>query len=136
MRTRPPFTTFASSRFVQREAVLEALRRAAARVGASCPQVLSIWLFGSFAHGTPTPRSDADLLVVVADAADRARVEDCCGALSLEVPVPVDLFVQPRAQVEASRAAGRGLAATALRHAVLLWPRDSAAEAAERPAGR
>ncbi len=118
---QPPFTTYAASRFVNRDAVLAELRQAAAQAGARCPGVQAILLFGSFAHGTPTPRSDADLLVVVGEEVDRRQVYDCCLAAFMSSPVPVDLFVQTWAEIEASQAEGRGLAASALRHALRLF---------------
>lgn len=117
---QPPFTSYAASRFINREVVLTELRQAAERAGAQCPGVEAIFLFGSFAHGTPTPRSDADLLVVIHEDADRWQVYDCCLTVFTHCPVPVDLFVLTRPEVEASCAAGRGLAAAALRHAVRL----------------
>lgn len=117
---QPPFTNYAVSRFIDREAVLAELRQAAERAGAQCPGIKAIYLFGSFAHGTPTPRSDADLLVVIREDVDRRQVYDCCLAVFMHCPVPVDLFVLTRPEIEASRAAGRGLAAAALRHALRL----------------
>jgi HEPN domain-containing protein/predicted nucleotidyltransferase len=115
-----PLTGYAASRFVDREVVLAEFRLAAERAGAQCLGVKGIILFGSFAYGMPTPRSDADLLVVIREDADRQQVYDCCLAVLMSCPVPVDLFVLTRPEVEASRAAGRGLAATALQHALRL----------------
>jgi len=62
------------------------------------------------------------VLVVADEEADRRDVYDCCSAVFLDVPVPVDLFVQLQSEAEASRAAGRGLAAAALRHSLTLYP--------------
>jgi predicted nucleotidyltransferase len=121
LTTQPPFSTFAASSFVNREAVVAALRQAAARAAQQRPGVHAVYLFGSFAHGTPTPRSDADVLVV-AEAADLGPLYDCCLSAFLDAPVPVDLFVRRPAEVEAGRAAGQGLIAAALEHALLLYP--------------
>lgn len=117
---QPPFTTSAASRFINRDAVVTALRELAHEAARRCPGVDAIYLFGSFAHGTPTPRSDADVLVAIHDAADRDRVRACCLDVFLRLPVPVELFVQTWSEIEESRQADRGLAATALRHAVRL----------------
>jgi predicted nucleotidyltransferase len=106
-------------RFLDREAALAAIQAAAAR-GATFPGVLAIYLFGSFAYGVPTPRSDADLLVVIADDADRERVRDCCLEAFRTVPVPVDLFVWTDSEVARSLSSGRGLPATVLRQAIRL----------------
>jgi predicted nucleotidyltransferase len=124
LSTRPQFTSFAASRFLDRDAVLAALDRSAARAGADCPNVVAIYLFGSFVNGTPTPRSDADLLVLTTDDAEPTRVYDCCSSAFLDSPVPVDLFVQTCSQAAATCAAGRGVAATALRDGLLLYTND------------
>lgn len=110
----------AGVRFLDREAALAAIQAAAARA-AACPGVLAIYLFGSFASGVPTPRSDADLLVGIADDADRERVRDCCLEAFRTLPVPVDLFVSTDSKVARSLSSGRGLPATVLHEA--LWLR-------------
>jgi predicted nucleotidyltransferase len=73
-------------------------------------------LFGSLANGTATPRSDADLLVVV-DSSDqgepRDRVPELLRALA-PLPCPVDLFVLTRAEVERARAGDSPLVRVAL----------------------
>ncbi len=108
-----------SVRFLDRESVLAALREAAREAG-RCPGVRAIYLFGSFASGIPTPRSDADLLVVIADGADREAARACCEEAFQELPVPVELFVWSEAEVAASAASGRGLAANVLPRAIRL----------------
>ncbi|WP_448574852.1 nucleotidyltransferase domain-containing protein [Thermomicrobium sp.] len=106
-------------RFLDRESVLAALWEAAREAG-RCPGVRAIYLFGSFAGGIPTPRSDADLLVVVVDGADREAARACCEEAFQNLPVPVDLFVWSEEEVAASVASGRGLAANVLPQAVRL----------------
>jgi predicted nucleotidyltransferase len=62
-------------------------------------------LFGSLARGTPTPRSDADVLVVIETSEHeqpRDRVPDLLRAMS-PVPCPVDLFVVTRGEFERAR---------------------------------
>ena len=52
-------------------------------------------LFGSFTTGIPTPRSDADLLVVV-DASEHAQMRDRVPAVlaaMAPLPCPIDLVV-------------------------------------------
>jgi predicted nucleotidyltransferase len=90
------FTTFASSRFVDREAVISTLRTVAQRLKGQHAEIRAIHLFGSFATGTATPRSDADVVVEVicgADAALRERVAEAARSAFLEAPVPVEFFV-------------------------------------------
>jgi len=112
------FTTFASSRFVDRQAVVEALRRCAERLRAEEEGVVAVHLFGSFADGTATPRSDADVVIEVADdtPAFRERIWEKGAVLFLEAPVPVDLFV-----ISSERMAqGRGVAGAVARQGVRL----------------
>ncbi|MFQ5658454.1 MAG: nucleotidyltransferase domain-containing protein [Candidatus Methylomirabilales bacterium] len=77
-----------AERIVQLKA---AARRAAERLCTVCRVVL----FGSFVSGIPTPRSDADLLVVVETSPHlqpRDRVPEVLRALG-PLPCPIDLFV-------------------------------------------
>jgi predicted nucleotidyltransferase len=89
------FTTFASSRFVDQAAVVKALCNYARQLKAQCADVVAIYLFGSFATGTATPRSDADIIVEInnADLYLRQKVRDAAMDVFLTAPVPVDLFV-------------------------------------------
>ena len=89
------FTTFASSRFINHEAVRASLRRCAQRLRATHPDVRAVYLFGSFATGRATPHSDADIVVEIApgDPESQRQVHDTARTLLLEAPVPVDLFV-------------------------------------------
>jgi predicted nucleotidyltransferase len=68
-------------------------------------------LFGSLTTGIPTPRSDADLLIVV-DTADhpemRDRIPAMLAALS-PLPCPIDLFVLTAEEVERARTCGDAL---------------------------
>lgn len=91
------FTTFASSRFVDREAVLASLRTLAERLKEKRRGIRGVHLFGSFAAGTATPRSDADVVIEVVpglDHADRRDLADAAQSAFLTAPVPVDLFVR------------------------------------------
>ena len=66
------------------------------------PSIRRIILFGSLVAGTPTPRSDADVLIVL-DTSDRAesrdRVPDLLAAMS-PLPCPIDLFVLTKDEFE------------------------------------
>ncbi len=119
---RKPFTTYASSRFVDPEAVREALRACAERLLERRPEVEAVHLFGSFASGRATPRSDADILVEIEDRSaslqDDIRTE--AAGLFLEAPVPVDLFVMTSAALAENRRQGRGIAGAVAREGVPL----------------
>lgn len=119
---RKPFTTYASSRFVDPDAVREALRACAERVLERRPEVEAVHLFGSFASGRATPRSDADILVEIEDRSaslqENIRME--AAGLFLEAPVPVDLFVMTSTALAQGRSRGRGIAGAVAREGVVL----------------
>lgn len=104
---RSVFTNFASSRFVDQTAVIEALHKCTQELKARCTEVVAVYLFGSFATGTATPRSDADIVVEVcsADSSLQQQVWKTAMTVFLESPVPVDLFVISSAEL----AEGRGV---------------------------
>lgn len=54
--------------WLDRERLLQALEEKAAELLATFPEVLAVVLFGSLARGEATPRSDADLLLLVGEA--------------------------------------------------------------------
>jgi predicted nucleotidyltransferase len=105
---RSVFTTFASSRFVDQAEVIEALRPYAQRLKAQFDEVAAVYLFGSFATGTATPRSDADIVVEISsgDAYLRKQVWEAAMGIFMDAPVPVDLFVMSSVEL----AEGRGVA--------------------------
>ena len=85
----------AGATYLDKDRRIEDLREAARRAQKRVPTLGRVILFGSLVSGTPTPRSDADLLIVVARsqharAAD--RVPELLRAMS-PLPCPVDLFV-------------------------------------------
>jgi len=84
------FTTFATSRFINSESVIKKLRECALRLVGEHVGVVAVHLFGSFAAGLATPRSDADIVIETdkkhPDLADMAR------RVFEEAPVPVELF--------------------------------------------
>lgn len=99
------FTTSASSRFVDRDAVVERLTELARSLRKECREVRSVLLFGSFAEGTATPHSDADVVVEVGQLSTEAhqRLEDRASRHFLQAPVPVDLFVLDGPRLEEKR---------------------------------
>jgi len=75
------------------------------------PAIRRIILFGSLVTGSATPRSDADILVVLEDSSHdqpRDRVPEVLRALS-PLPCPLDLFVLTSAEVERYQAEGSPL---------------------------
>jgi predicted nucleotidyltransferase len=112
------FTNFATSRFVDREAVVEQVRRLARCLAAEHPEIASIHLFGSFATSRATPRSDADIAVVVKAEVPEIRRQLRRAAFErfLEAPVAVDLFILTPEQA----AGDRGVAGAVRREGVRL----------------
>lgn len=112
------FTTFASSRFLDKQAVLRELRRAAQRLKEAHSDIVAVTLFGSFAVGVPTPRSDADILIEVSGSLSRAERLEAAGEYARafqSAGVPVDVLVGASSEIAAGIRDGRGLAATARR---------------------
>jgi predicted nucleotidyltransferase len=69
------------------------LRRCAVNLKNSNPNVLRVILFGSLVHGNYGPRSDADLLIILASD-ERRRIDRIPELLHIfsDVAVPVDVF--------------------------------------------
>ena len=63
MRTRS--SSSCGVAFLDRHAAIAEVRATVAQLLARRPDVREAWLFGSLARGNATPRSDADLLIVV-----------------------------------------------------------------------
>ena len=91
----------AGATWLDRAERIEQLRAAARRAAQHLPEIRRVVLFGSLATGTATPRSDADLLVVLDDSRlePRDRIPPVLAAFS-PLPCPLDLFVFTVAEVE------------------------------------
>jgi len=86
-KTQSIFTNFASSRFLNRDQVMRQLQATVEELRSHRRDVERIYLFGSFASGVPTPRSDLDLIIV-----SEASSEDFLPYF-LSLPIPVDIHV-------------------------------------------
>ncbi len=86
------------------------------------PSIERVVLFGSMVAGIPTPRSDADLLIILIDSPDsRAdRIPGVLRALS-PLPCPVDLFVLTADEFERAREEQDPLVREALAHGLDLF---------------
>ena len=98
---------------------IEELRAAAMRARVRHVGIERVILFGSLVAGTPTPRSDADLLVVVRtnDAPPRDRVPVLLAAFS-PLPCPLDLFVLTADEFARAQAEAQPLVREALAHGI------------------
>ncbi len=85
-------------RFLNRELVLEELRRATEEARARHPEIARVLLFGSLARGNYTADSDADLIVVVrrefGGVLERARYQIHSAA------IPTDTLVYSESEFE------------------------------------
>jgi uncharacterized protein len=92
---REKSSSSAGATYLDRSARLAELRRAAGRAQKRVPGIRQVILFGSLASGKPTPRSDADVLVILDHSPHehpRDRVPETLRAFS-PLPCPIDLFV-------------------------------------------
>src|SRR5262249_11728849 len=106
----------AGATYLDRARRIDELRSAAARAQRKEPTIRRVILFGSLVSGIPTPRSDADLLVIVERSPHdepRDRVPEVLRALS-PLPCPVDLFVLTSDELERFRAEGSPFVRVAL----------------------
>lgn len=103
--------------------MIRELQGAALRLKSAYPAVLSVTLFGSFAVGVPTPRSDADILVEVEGPLTRAQRREAASSYAdhfQDVSVPVEVFVCSSVELATSMEAGGGVAAVARRTGIRL----------------
>lgn len=116
-----PFITFAVTRFVERPAVIESLRECARTLKERIPSA-EVCLFGSYAAGTPTPRSDADIAIIIPDdhPFSHGVVKEAAETAFLAAPVPAEVFVLSRSAFEEGRKQGRGLAGAVAKNGLSL----------------
>jgi predicted nucleotidyltransferase len=110
--------------YLDRERRIEELRASACRLADKMPGTRRVVLFGSLVAGIPTPRSDADLLVVVDTSVHREprdRVPEVLQALR-PLPCPVDVFVLTGQELERYASDGDPLLREALSHGRDLLP--------------
>lgn len=117
IRMRAPFTSFACSRFVDPKAVVECLRALASRLKESFPQVKAVYLFGSFASGTATPRSDADIAVeaISEDRALLGKIHETAFRIFSEAPVPAEIFLLSSARIQSGNGIERAIRTRGIR---------------------
>jgi DNA polymerase sigma len=113
--THSKYTTFAVSRFLNREPVINELKVAVRILKKRRPDIQAVYLFGSYASGIPGPKSDADLIIV----AEESSMDDIQAAL-LDVSVPVDRYLLKPAAFQQKAPSGKGIAAVAKRSGIKL----------------
>jgi predicted nucleotidyltransferase len=112
--------TSAGATYLDKARRIDDLRQAARRAQARMPSIQRMILFGSLASGTPTPRSDGDILAVVDASSDREsrdRLPDLLRAMS-PLPCPVDLRVLTEDELQRGQQEADPLVREALAHGI------------------
>lgn len=96
------FSTSSGAVFLDRAKAIDEVREAVRRLVALRSGIAAVWLFGSLARGDATPRSDADLLIVL-DHDDRRAIDRPPEFMRLlaDLRRPVDVIVVTRDEWDA-----------------------------------
>lgn len=105
--------------WLDRAAVLEALRREVQVLARVRPEIQRVVLFGSLATGSAVPGSDADLLIVLRSA-DRPFLDRIPLYTPEGCPVGVDVFPYTQDEIERMLAGGNAFVRQALNEGVEL----------------
>jgi predicted nucleotidyltransferase len=112
-------------RYLDRKKVLAELRGVAADLAAARPEVQEVRLFGSLAREEPNPYADADLLIIL-DASDLPYRDRAPVYKPARSPVPLDLIVCTRAELEREVSACDPFIERILAESVTLYLREAA----------
>ena len=112
-------------RSLDRDATIADLRRLAGEIGAAHPEITEIRLFGSLARDERNPYADADLLIVIESCEDSPRDRGPRYRPDRS-PVPLDLTVCTRAELDREVAAGNAFVLRALEESIPLYGRAQA----------
>ena len=116
------FSTTSAARFVNIDVVTAALKEQAEALAARDADVQSIVLFGSMVRGDASPRSDADLMILLRSGEGRwlDRVPTYGRAFE-GLGLDVDVFPVTREERQLGLESGTGFAQEILRTHELLW---------------
>ena len=115
MKTPGVFINFASSCFLNRDRVIVEVQAAVEALTSDRNDVKKIYLFGSFASGVPTPKSDIDLLIVAEAPAE------VLFPYFASLPVPVDIHVMTPEGFSKRKNTGKGIVREALNKGLRLY---------------
>jgi predicted nucleotidyltransferase len=98
------------AKFLNRNSVIEKLRKIAVRTASRDKNIKKIVLFGSLASDTHTGTSDADLLIILKESSHRMldRIPDLMLHF-VKAPVPVDIIAYTENEVDAIPFAQRAI---------------------------
>ncbi len=94
-------------RFIDERLVAEGFKKIALRLAQKNKNVEAVYLFGSYSSGNAGIHSDADILVIIGQ--DARKRQDRLDEFILEFsdgPVPADVLVATRAELESALAQG------------------------------
>jgi predicted nucleotidyltransferase len=97
-----PFITFARTRYIAKEKVIKILRKIAEEVASAHPEVVDIILFGSLARGDCSPRSDADILIILSSTKHKRMMDRIPKFLEYfrKSLVPVDIIPYTKSELK------------------------------------
>lgn len=102
-------------RFVNEEEIIKALKKLALEAAKENKNIEAVYLFGSYAQGAASLHSDADILVILSQ--DRRNFIDRLDEFILAFsngPIPVDILVYTRQELEEALKKGNRFLAFAL----------------------
>ncbi len=109
------------ARWIDRDQIIQSIKEEAIKVAAQDTRIQQVFLFGSCARRDNTPRSDADLLIIVKQDTRRPldRIPEYLIAFS-NLPVPVDVLVYTEDEVSQAQASGNPFIREAMKGIALL----------------
>ncbi|MFH1878181.1 MAG: nucleotidyltransferase domain-containing protein [Candidatus Omnitrophota bacterium] len=118
-----PKIFFPSSKpvFIDAKNVIKEFRAVALKTAKHNARIKAVYLFGSYARGNPGLHSDADILVVLSH--DSRRMIDRMDEFILEFsggPVPADVLVYTKKELEEAIRRGNRFLARAVREGIRL----------------
>jgi predicted nucleotidyltransferase len=127
MRARQPngLSNSVKVTFLDREGIIEKLRRISSDILKGNKNILGIYLFGSLAGGRSVPGSDADILIVLRE--DRRRFIDRMTEflrLYLRIPIAIDVFPYTGDELKTMIASGNRFITTLWLEKVVLAERE------------
>ncbi len=115
-----PKLFFPSSKpiFVNRQKIINKFRQVALQAADKHRNIEEIYLFGSYASGNAGLHSDADILIILSSDSEKRNLMDRLDEFILDFsigPVPADVLVYTRAELEQALKEGNWFLAKAVK---------------------
>lgn len=118
--------------WLDREAVVRAVKRAARALARGHPEVRRIIMFGSMARGDAVPGSDVDLLLLLSHS-DTPFLDRSVKYHPTGIPVGVDVFAYTEAEVARMLLEGNGFVKQAVAEGMVVYERKARGKAGAPP---